>query len=167
MTHHRFQKIGFASLFLCLALSLSAHAEPGTATKADSLRVEPYADAKASGKLTRGAKVEIVAKQGAWYQIKTGKSTGWVRLLSIKRDAAGASVSGKGVLDVASGRAGTGQVVATTGVRGLSESELKNAHFNAAEIQRMESFQVSAADAKSQARAAGLQPVSVAYPAKK
>ena len=53
---------------------------------------------------------------------------------------------------LASGRAGTGNVVAATGVRGLNEEELKEAKFNPAEIEKMESFTVSRKDAKRFAR---------------
>src|SRR5690606_14733263 len=120
---------------------MSLAAESGTALKADNIRTEPYADAKTKGSFARGEKMQILKKQGGWLQVKTSKTTGWVRLLSIKRGTS--TVSGtsqaKGVLDVASGRAGTGKVVATTGVRGLSEEELKDAEFNQAEVKRVES----------------------------
>ena len=57
-----------------------------------------------------------------------------------------------GVLELASGRAGTGNVVAATGVRGLNEEELKEAQFNAAEIKKLESFAVPEKRARNFAR---------------
>lgn len=127
---------------------LAVAAETGTALKDDSLRAEPYADAKLSGKFTRGEKLEITGKQGAWLKVKTAKSTGWVRLLSVKRGTSTAGSSATGVLNVASGRAGTGQVVSTTGVRGLSAEELKAASYNAAEVQLLESYTVTQTQAQ-------------------
>jgi uncharacterized protein YgiM (DUF1202 family) len=151
-----------AILAAALLASTLAHAESGTALKNDSLRKEPYNDAKTSGKLVRGDKVDILSKQGAWLQVKTSKASGWVRLLSVKR-AASTGNQAAGVLGVASGRAGTGQVVATTGVRGLTEDELKQAQFSEPETKLLESYSVSAADSAQYAKAGGLKPIKLGY----
>lgn len=146
------------------ALGANIHAlagEVGTAIKIDSLRAEPFADAKTVGSLAKNDSVEILAKKGAWLQIKSKKSTGWVRLLSVKRG--GASSSGSAISDVASGRTGTGKVVSTTGIRGLSAEELKAAKFNEEEMKKMESYQTSASDAQSYAAAGGLSANKMAY----
>lgn len=152
-------------LLLAALLTLSSAAlaaETGTALKNDTLRKEPYADAKASGTIKRNDKVQILSKKGAWLQIKAGASTGWVRLLSVKR---GTSTSNEaaGVLGLASGRAGTGKVVSTTGVRGLSEEELKDAKFNEEEVKLLEASTVSEADGKKFATAGGLQARKLDY----
>jgi Bacterial SH3 domain len=147
-----------------MALGSSIHAlagDAGTALKADTLRKEPYADAKTVGSLAKNDSVEILSKKGAWLQVKSKKSTGWVRLLSVKRGAA--SSSGSSVADIASGRAGTGKVVSTTGIRGLSAEELKAAKFNEEEMKKMESYQVSTSVAQSFASAGGLSATKMAY----
>lgn len=144
-----------AALLLLPALAL---AEGGTVLKDDTLRVEPFADAKSVGSLKRNDKVDILEKKGAWLKVKAGKKSGWVRLLSVKRGAAGQGNETAGVLGLASGRAGTGQVVSTTGVRGLSAEELKAATFNEAEVQQMESYSVNADQARQFAEAGGLKP---------
>lgn len=133
---------------LCLLMPLVVIAETGSALKNDTLRKEPFADAKSAGSMARGESVQILKKQGAWLQIKTKKTTGWVRLLSVKRGVASGGNQTAGVLAVASGRAGTGQVVSTTGVRGLSEDELKAAKFNESEISAMEGYTTSAESAR-------------------
>jgi Bacterial SH3 domain len=147
--------IGLTSPILLLA------GEVGTAIKLDSLRAEPFADAKTVGSLNKNDPLEILSKKGAWLQVKSKKSTGWVRLLSVKRG--GASSSGSGLSDIASGRTGTGKVVSTTGIRGLSAEELKAAKFNEEEMKQMESYQTSATDAKSYAAAGGLSANKMAY----
>lgn len=147
-----------------MALGVNIHAlagDAGVAIKADTLRKEPFADAKTVGSLNKNDSVEILTKKGAWLQVKSKKSTGWVRLLSVKRG--GASSSGSAISDVASGRTGTGKVVSTTGIRGLSAEELKAAKFNEEEMKQMESYQTSAADAKSYAAAGGLSATKMAY----
>ena len=149
---------------ICIALAspiLLLAGESGTAIKMDSLRAEPFADAKTVGSLAKNDSVEILTKKGAWLQVKSKKSTGWVRLLSVKRG--GVSSSGSVLTDVASGRTGTGKVVSTTGIRGLSAEELKAAKFNEEEMKQMESYQTSAADAKSYAAAGGLSANKMAY----
>jgi uncharacterized protein YgiM (DUF1202 family) len=149
------------STILLLQVSIlipSAHAaETGTALKADSLRAEPYADAKTVGTFAKNDKVEILGKQGAWLKVKAPKSTGWVRLLSVKRGTTTTGSQTSGVLNVASGRAGTGQVVATTGVRGLSEQELKSAKFNEDEMKKLESLTLSASQGQQFANNGGLK----------
>ena len=136
--------------------------ETGTAIKIDTLRAEPFADAKTVGSLNKNDAVEIITKKGAWLRVKSKKNTGWVRLLSIKRGAASSS-SGSAFKDVASGRTGTGKVVSSTGIRGLSEEELKAAKFNEEEMKKMESYQTSSSTAKSFASAGGLSATKMSY----
>jgi hypothetical protein len=154
-----------ALLLLMLLPAVSFAADKGTALKADTLRAQPYSDAKTAGSLSRGDSVDILGKQGAWLKVKTAKSTGWVRLLSVKRGTTGSSASGQvsGALNVASGRAGTGQVVATTGVRGLSAEELKSATFNEDEIKQMESYEQSKPAAQKFAGSGGLKAMRFSY----
>lgn len=149
-------------MLLCAPL-IALAGEAGTALKLDTLRAEPFADAKTAGTLNKGDSVDIVSKKGAWLQVKTKKSSGWVRLLSVKRGGATSNNALGGAISVASGRAGTGKVVSTTGIRGLSAEELKSAKFNEEEMKKMESYQTSAADAKSYAAAGGLSATKMAY----
>ena len=140
---------------------LALAGDAGTAIKIDNLRAEPFADAKTIGNLNKNDNVEILSKKGAWLQVKSKKNTGWVRLLSIKRGSANGS--GSSVADIASGRTGTGKVVSTTGIRGLSAEELKAAKFNEEEMKKMESYQASSSDAQSFATAGGLSANKMAY----
>lgn len=156
------------ALFVALHGGVALAGEVGTMSKADDLKAEPYRDAKAVKKLAAGEKLVIVARQGGWYKVKSGKAAGWVHMLSVRKgDAKKASGSGSGLLALASGRAGTGKVVATTGVRGLNEEELKAATFNEAELQRAEANASSKADAATFARQGKLAARSFDYlPAK-
>lgn len=148
---------------LIVFASLAHGAENGTALKADTLRAEPFADAKSAGNMARNDKLVILEKKGAWLKVKAPKASGWVRLLSVKRASTGKSNEAAGVLNVASGRAGTGQVVSTTGVRGLNEEELKAAKFNEEETKKLESYSISKEQAQQFATAGGLKPVKLGY----
>jgi hypothetical protein len=153
-------------LLLLLALLMpvvSLAAEMGSALKADIIRAEPYSDAKITGNLVRGDKLEIISKKGSWLNIKTGKVSGWVRLLSVKRGTSKGGNEAAGVLAVASGRAGTGQVVATTGVRGLNEEELKGAKYSATEVKKLESYTQTFMQGQQFAKSGGLKAIKFNY----
>jgi hypothetical protein len=146
---------------LLLSPALVMAGEAGTALKADSLRAEPFADAKTVGSMAKNDTLDILTKKGAWLQIKTKSSTGWVRILSVKRGSS--TASGSSIADIASGRTGTGKVVSTTGIRGLSAEELKAAQFNEDEMKRMESHLLTPADGQQFANAGGLSSSKMAY----
>ena len=140
--------------------------EPGTALKNDVLRVEPYGDAKAVATLAKNDKLDIQKRQGGWLYVTSAKGKGWVRLLSVKRGAASRANLGKeaaGLLDVASGRAGKGKVVAATGIRGLNEEDLKASPFNEAELKKAESYTVSKAVAEQFANKGKLRRQQVPF----
>ncbi|MFN0040002.1 MAG: hypothetical protein ACKVP2_10870 [Burkholderiales bacterium] len=147
-------------LFVCLGMpALSIAQEKGLVLKADSLLAEPFADAKKVGSLAKGVSVEILNKKGGWLQVKAAAAQGWVRMLSIRRGEAGKASGATelgGVAALSTGRAGTGQIVSTTGVRGLSEEDLKSAKFDAQALQKAESFGVSRAEAEAFAKAGNL-----------
>ena len=138
-------------------------ADSGIALKNDTLRREPYSDATTAGSLKRGDKLDILEKKGSWLKVKAAKASGWVRLLSVRRGAAGSGSETSSVLALVSGRAGTGQVVSTTGVRGLSEAELKSAKFNEQEVKALEAAAINAQQAQQFAAAGSLQARKLAY----
>ncbi|HON58682.1 MAG TPA: hypothetical protein PLT45_04025 [Smithella sp.] len=142
---------------------LSGAVETGSALKDDVLRKEPYSDSRTTGSMARGEKLQILAKKGAWLNVKTARATGWVRLLSVKKGIAASGNQIKGVLDVASGRAGTGKVVATTGVRGLGEEDLKNAQYSESEVKTMESYTQTIQEGQQFAKKGGLKAIKISY----
>jgi hypothetical protein len=154
--------LGFLLMSLLLPV-MSPAAETGSALKEDVLRKEPYSDALKIGNLARGETLQILDKKGAWLKVKTTKAMGWVRLLSVKKGTAASSNQIKGVWDVASGRAGTGKVVATTGVRGLTEEDLKNARYNEAEIKKMERYTQTTQEGQQFAQKGGLRAIKFSY----
>ncbi len=134
---------------LMLATQLAYAADTGTTIKADSLRAEPYQDAKTLTTLNKGSPVSILKTQGGWLQIQSGKSKGWMRMLSVRRDAARSKVTSASSLSkLAAGRSGTGKIVATTGIRGLNEEELKAAHYDEAQVAQVESYASSKSTAQ-------------------
>lgn len=157
---------GAVLAILLLAATGAVAATGGAAIKADNIRSEPFGDARTVGALAPGDKVEILKKEGGWFQIKSAKGAGWVRMLSIRKGDAQKASAGKevaGLLGLASGRAGTGQVVATTGVRGLNEEELKSAQFNEKELKLVKAFISSKQEAQAFAAKGKLVSQQVEY----
>lgn len=151
-----------AALGLAVVLSAAGTAvrsqEAATALKADEIRAEPYADARAVGELKKGEVVTLLRRQGGWAEVRTPQVGGWVRLLSVRRGTGGATAGADvaALAGIASGRAGTGQVVSATGVRGLGEEDMKAARFDPLELQRVEAGAVAADQARRFAAEAGL-----------
>lgn len=153
-----------AGLLLALPGAVLA-ADAGTLGRADALRVKPFADAKVVQNLAAGAKVDILARNGGWYQVKAGAKSGWVRMLSVRRAAGSGGSDIAGLASVASGRAGTGTVSTTTGVRGLDTEDLATATFDEAQVAKAEGYRVPRAEAQAFAKAGKLvvrnvQPLS-------
>jgi hypothetical protein len=156
--------VGALLVILLLIAGTAVARETGTVLKTDSLMAEPFRDAKTVGSLNTGDSVEILKKQGGWFQVKSAKGSGWVRMLSIRRgEARKGSVDAAGVLGLASGRAGTGHVVATTGIRGLNEENLKAAKYNETELKKAESFGATQSEARKFAAEGKLVARKVAY----
>ncbi|MEQ1835409.1 MAG: SH3 domain-containing protein [Candidatus Nitrotoga sp.] len=140
-------KLG-AVLFVLLVMPAFA-AETGSVIRADGIKVEPFRDAKIIATLSVGDKVEIVKKNGGWLQIKSPKGKGWVHMLNVRKgDMRKDSGDLGGLLGMASGRAGTGKIVATTGIRGLDEVELQSAKYNETELNLVESYTINRAEAQ-------------------
>jgi len=158
---HWLAAAGFAAALLVPAWA--AAQEIGTALKPDEIKAEPFKDAKTVGQIAKGDRLEIVARQSGWLQVKAGNKKGWVRLLSVRRGQGGQTNVAQEIGGVATGRTGTGQVVSTTGVRGLSAEELKAAKFDEKQIAKAESFSASPEDARKFAGQGGLATQKIKF----
>lgn len=148
------------TLLLLLLLSLPAGAaQLGTVTRAADLRSTPFSDGKTIKTLAQGSRVEVLKRVGGWYQVKAGASEGWVRmwLLRFSSTAGAGATARDSVAVLQSGRAGSTYTTATTGVRGLSEEELRNATPDPAALQKLESLATTPADARGFAHQAALK----------
>jgi len=149
---------------LLLSSAVAQAGESGAAIKSDTLRSAPFSDAKGIATLPAGSTVKILKRQGGWYQVKTARGNGWVRMLSVRRGNQSSSGSSAATLaGLASGRAGTGKVVSTTGIRGLNEEELKAAHFDEQQISLTESYLTSRTAAQKFASNAKLKAIKMDY----
>ncbi|MEJ2174927.1 MAG: SH3 domain-containing protein [bacterium] len=157
-----------AAVALALFWVLSAHAKPATLVRATELKQAPASDAETLAALEENAAVETAERRGGWIQVKTGTgATGWVKFLALRFSGSGSAKPGDSgvsqLFNVARGRTSSSQV--TTGVRGLDAEDISTAQPNAAAVQRMDSFAVSADEAGRFAADGPLQAQRVDYPA--
>ena len=154
-------------MVLLLLLSSTAQAgESGTTIKSDSLKDAPFADANIIATLPAASKIDILKQQGGWYQINSAKGSGWIRMLSIRRGAAKTGSAGSelsGLAALSSGRAGTGKIVSTTGIRGLNEEELKAAKYDEKQLKLLDAYSTSRNDAQKFAAQGKLTAIKMDY----
>lgn len=150
---------------LLAGVAAPAWAVDGLMLKDDSLRASPSAGAAVVARVAKGGKVDILARQGGWTEVRAAGKTGWVRLLSVRASAAegGSAADLEGVVGLARKQSDPGRVVAVAGLRGLNEEELRAAQYDAQEMRRLEAQAVSAAQARAFAAEAGLAQRSLPY----
>ena len=154
---------------LLLGLSLPALAANMAAlVHKPSIEVRSAPDLKASSVATlkRDAALEVAGQQGLWFKVQlAGGKSGFVRVNEVRIAYAGKETGDANVRALFTGKAGKGRVTETAGVRGLDESNLKAANFNAAQLAKMEASRVDADDAAAQASHDDWVTMQVAYPA--
>jgi hypothetical protein len=150
-----------AALTLSVAAA-SALAAPGTVLRDEKLYSQPSGSSSVAGTAAKGSSVDILSKQGGWLRVSSGKTTGWIRLLSVRAGAGGLGGAGIGdVVGVAATKSDPSRVVAVAGLRGLDDEDLKQAKFNEAEMAKLETLGATAAQARSFAGQSGLAAVDV------
>lgn len=154
------------ALIICVVLLATTviAAEPqGGVMNADSkVFSDAKADAPSVGQLAKGAEVKITERNGGWMKVQGNSLTGWVKSLTVKRNAGGANVGD--LAGVVTGRGSSGQLVSTSGTRGLDADTLKSAKFNQSELDKMETFKVDNKNAQEFAKSGGLDNMSLSYP---
>ena len=145
-------------------------AEVGTTRTTVDLLSAPKSDAKAVGQLAENSRVEIIERRGAWLRVKRNGASGWLRLHQVRRGEGAQKTSSEGTKMLwnvgQTGRSGASGIVATTGVRGLSADDLKTAKPDPKQVQVLDSHRANDAQAREQARAAGLRENQIAHLAK-
>ncbi len=143
----------------------AAASRPATIHKASvDVHSAPDFDAPAIATLRRNAPVQVDGQQGMWFKIAlpTGKS-GFLRVNEVRMAYAGKDASTAGVSALFTGKAGKGRVTETAGVRGLDESSLKSASYDAAQMALLTSYRATPDAAAALARSNGWSATQVAF----
>ena len=160
------RRLMLISLVPALALvAWLAHAEPAVTIKAVELKAQAASDAKTVASLPANTTVDLVERQGAWVQLRSGNDVGWGKLFDVRLAGAitgptkgGGAKSLGDVLGLASGQRGAS---VTTGVRGLDGDTLAKATPNPQEFAKLVTFQASKEQAQTFASAGNLTPREV------
>jgi hypothetical protein len=152
-----------AIIFLFLQVGAAYAVEYGYTVRSTELKDAPFSDAKTLATLPEKTKVEIISRQGAWLQVKE-QQQGWVRLLSLRTGEGRATGGDSGVKSLLNlGRSGNTGVTVATGVRGLSEADLKNARPNPQELEKLRQLTIHPAEAQKFAANAKLRAQQINY----
>ena len=151
------------SKFLALALlayAAAAGSEPAVTVRAIELKATPAADGKTVVALPTDSAVDVLTRQGAWVQLKSGRNTGWAKLFDVRLASSAPAKSGTGSNAMAQTlglAAGTRTSTVTTGVRGLDADMLSKAVPNAQEFATLESYASTKEQAQTFAKAGRLE----------
>ena len=128
------------------------------------------ADGATLRSLPENTEVKVLQRAGGWTRVDAGGQQGFVRVFHLRFPATAEAASGSGSSLSGLGSAlGFGRqrsqstTIATTGIRGLSQEDLKNASPDAAALQRMQSYRSDAPGAERFAREGKLSATQVDY----
>lgn len=144
--------------------------EQAVTKRATDLREKPSADAKSLSTVPANTTVKVLARSGGWTQVESSGAKGWVNVFHVSFPSAVQSTGSGGSLSSLTSALGFGKPkqeqakIATIGVRGLSEEELRNASPNAEALQKMVSFRADKNAAAGFAREAKLAAKDIPYP---
>jgi hypothetical protein len=127
------------------------------------LYAEPRLDAGQTAQLKQGAAGEVIGKQGGWLNLKTAAGTGWLFSFNVRFPPRKAGEGESGAAGPVLGPRRSVSVTSTIGIRGLEEEDLRQARFDAGQMQLLDGYVASKQAAEDTARAAGLAPVKVEY----
>ena len=147
-----------AALLLGLACTAFAQEQAFT-NRSTELKDRGDAGAATLRTLPADTAVKVLARAGGWTRVDAGGQQGWVRVFHLRFPAVAetGTASSPGLSSLTSAL-GFGRqreqrtTIATTGIRGLSQEDLKNASPDEAELRRMQSFRADNAAAERFAR---------------
>lgn len=166
----RMTKRLLALLVLAALPWLASADEQGYTNRATELKERGSADSATLAKLPENTPVKVLARGGGWTRVEAGGKPGWIRVFHLRfaGSVEGSSSSGGGLASLGAAM-GFGQKhekarIATTGIRGLSSEEVKNASPDAGELARMQSYRADAPAAERFAKEARLVAVRIEAP---
>lgn len=160
-------------LALVLALPLAAAAQEAFTNRSTDMKERAEAGARTLKSLAVNTPVKVISKGGGWTRVEAGGQSGWVQMFHLRYPGSTEKTrtsSGGGDFLSSIGSTLTGQRsnpnanLATTGVRGFSQEELKNATPDPEALRKLQSYRADRAAAERFARDAKLAAVKVDDP---
>ena len=161
-------KVRFLLAFLCLAALPALAQEQAFTNRATELKDRADASAATVRPLPENTEVKVLARSGGWTRVDARGQQGWVRAFHLRFPAVAETGSGNTLSTLGSAlgfgrQRSQGATIATTGIRGLSQEDLKNASPDEAELRKMHSYRADQASAERFARDGKLAESSVDY----
>jgi len=157
-----------------IAVAMLAWADEQAFTnRSTELKERALADARTVATLPENSAVKVLARSGAWTQVDASGQKGWVRVFHLRFPASVETTSssgGSGLLSGATSLLGFGRDtskqanLSTTGVRGLTPEDLKNANPDPEAVKKMQSYRAEKPAAEGFAREARLSSQTIDYP---
>jgi hypothetical protein len=159
-------------LALIVAASAFAHAQETAFTnRATELKDQAASEARTVASLREGTEVKVTQRANGFARVEAAGQSGWIRVFHLRFPAVGQTSSASGVsgglsslTSAFSGRSSSqSPTIATTGIRGLSPEDLKNANPDAEALKRMQSYRADRPAAERFAREGKLIEASIDY----
>ena len=142
----------FCALFIMTSYSVAQ--QTGKMIKSADLLSEASLNSSKVVSVKSGQTVVILEKKGFWIKVQSDNKSGWTKLSDVELP----SNDIKKIDPMSTGRASSGNIVNTAGVRGLSPDELKNAKPNSSAVDQATkiSQSIAIADITSFASSGGI-----------
>jgi hypothetical protein len=162
----------FAFLALLACIGAASAEEQAFTNRSTDLKDRASADAKTVATLAENTAVKVLQRGGGWTKVDASGKTGWVRVFHLRFAAVveqGSQSTGGGFLSgisaaLSSGSPAKPTTIATTGIRGLSPDDLKNASPNLDALAKANSYRADKPSAERFARDGKLASVKVDDP---
>lgn len=161
----------FVAGLLAALLPWGAHADDqGFTNRATELKDRGAPDAATVASLPENTPVKVLARGGGWTRVEAGGKSGWVRVFHLRFPTAVESGSSSGALGSLGSALGFGGAkttearLASTGIRGLSTEDVKNASPDPEALRRMQSYRADRSTAERFAREAKLAEARIDAP---
>ena len=160
------------AFFLAVAPVAALAQEAATTSRSTELKDQGAADARTLATLREGTAVKVLQRAGGWAKVDAAGQAGWIRVFHLRFAAiaetgsssgAGGALSGLGSMFGGSRNTSSKTTIATTGIRGLSPEDLKNANPDPEALKRLQGYRVDKAAAERFAREGKLAAIAVDY----
>jgi hypothetical protein len=160
-----------AAFLMLLLPALGLAQEQAFVNRSTELKDRGAPDARTLTTLSENTAVKVLERGGGWTRVEAGGQQGWVRVFHLRfpvvaeqGKAGGGTALGSVTSALGFGREREkGATLATTGIRGLSTEELKNASPDNEALRRMQSYRADRPEAQRFARDGKLSESSVDY----
>ncbi len=138
-------------------LSTSTFASPNAFTvRSVPLLSTPSLSGSVISNLNKGTNLQILQRQGGWYQVKVPAGTGWIKMIAVRLKRPAAAETALGTIQYRS------NTTLTTGVRGLDEVKWVSGG-QGLSLQQLEQYKVTTEQAEAFAKRGSLSARGVDY----